>query len=188
MFVAWEPGLLSVLMQPVTRKQQQEPLALPLPMEPLAHRAHGARAASSQTCPPGAYTQSILIAFLTLCACVLLLLAAVSGTLCGSPMISPLSMPRVRQNPRRSGVGPIRSLSTPRVRALHARILDSKPGRVDLWLRSELEISAQTLGCSYVTLPIGPYDEHVVACDGSVRFRRARFLETWSREGTRLPV
>ena len=66
-------GVLSVLMQPVNRKRQQEPLALPLPMEPPAHRVHGARAGKSQTCPPSAYTQSILIACLTLCACVLLL-------------------------------------------------------------------------------------------------------------------
>ena len=73
-------------------------------------------------------------------------------------------------------------------RALHARTLDSKPGRADLWLRSELEINAQTLGCSYVTAPIGSYDEQVVACSDSVRFRRNRFHERWSREGTRLPI
>ena len=71
---------------------------------------------------------------------------------------------------------------------LHARSLESKPGRADLWLRSELEIKAETLGCAYVIPPIGSYDEQVVACNGSVRFRRNRFHKRWSREGTRLPV
>ena len=72
--------------------------------------------------------------------------------------------------------------------AFHARISDSKPGRADLWLRSELEINAEMLGCSYVTPPIGSYDERVVGCDGSVRCRRARFHETWCREGTCVPA
>ena len=73
-------------------------------------------------------------------------------------------------------------------RAFHARILDSKPGHADLWLRCELEINAEALGCSYVIPPIGSYDEQVVACNGSVCFRRNRFHEKWSREGMRLPV
>ena len=60
-------------------------------------------------------------------------------------------------------------------RALHARILNSKPGRDDLWLRFELEINAETPGCSYVTPPIGSYDKQAVARGGSVRFRRTRF-------------
>ena len=175
--------LLSVLMQPVNRKQEQEPFALPLPMEPLAHRVHGARAGNSQTCPPGAYTQSILIAFLTLCACVLLLVAAVSGTVCGSPMIALPSMRRARQKPRRSGVGPGWSRLAPMVR-VPLTCLNSKPGRADLWLRSELEINAKTIGCQcYCVIPrIGSYDEQVVACNGSVCFRRNRFHERWSRE------
>ena len=127
-------GLLSVRMQLVNRNQQQEPLALPLPMEPLARRAHGARAGNSQTCPPSAYTQSILIAILTVCPCVQLLVAAVSGIL---------------------------SVTALGARALHACILDSKQGRAELWLRSELEINAQTLGRSYETPSIGSYNEHV---------------------------
>ena len=49
-------------------------------------------------------------------------------------------------------------------------------------------MNAETLGCSYVTSPIGSYDEQVVACDGFVRFRRIRFHETWGREGTRVPA
>jgi hypothetical protein len=73
-------------------------------------------------------------------------------------------------------------------RAFHARILDSKPAHAHVWLRSELEINAETLGCSYVIPPIGSYDEQVVACKGSVRFRRNRFQKRWAREGTRLPI
>ena len=79
---------------------------------PCPPRAWGSRWQFT-ACLPGAYTQSILVAFLTLCACVLLPVAAVSGTLCGSRMIAPPSMRRARQKPRRSRVGEIGRLQRP---------------------------------------------------------------------------
>ena len=51
---------------------------------------------------------------------------------------------------------------------------------------SELELNAETLGCSYVSPPIGSYDDVVSGCEPCVCLRRSGFHETWCREGTRL--
>ena len=136
-------GLLSVLMQPVHRKRQQEPFALPLPMEPLAHRVHGARAGNSQTCRPGAYTLFILIVFSDIVRMCTVARRCGLGTIVWLAYDCAAFHAPCKANPTEIWCGTkLVAFNAQGARALHARILDSKPGRDDLWLRSELEISA----------------------------------------------
>ena len=131
---------------PATRngsRRKQEPLALPLPAEPLAHRSWGAGGASGR----GSQQSKIM--------CTLAHRRGLGNVAWLSSNCATLGNPKTAKPTLIWSASTLVALTVNGARALHDLMVPAKPHHVDLWLRAQLEEHTEILGCCYVNPPIG---------------------------------